>query len=1849
MTKPNQVFANRKTTRFLSGASTMAIIAAWAAPAMAQEGPGTIICPVDGDVVTCSGIVVEGFDSRGPRGTSRTTARRFIFRDAIIIPNILPPRAPIVIYQTENITIDIGAGTRIVDSPPGGFQSAAIGVSSSYSVNRDPSVRNTVLLNHAADTQVFDANGQGAIRIFFGGAITVNNTGKISVLRGFGSQNRDNDGILVNEVDSARVVNSGTIFLGPSSGTGTYNSASDYAIRIFRAEIASVTNTSTGVLTGQVNIYNAISQTILNDGEIIGSVVSSIDLNYDKTDVNFTNNGVIRGGVRLAGAGNQVVKFINNGLISSSAGSVYNSGLGTGSTNLEFRNRGTISGGINFSGGGDQSVIMDNTGILGGGMIYRFIAKSVQNTHKDTIALSNTSNIAVFTGTSSSQGVVGLGVLGSRFFDDNFGFTQITLTNSGNFANSGIMIDLTVAGGSFIAGFDGRITNSGNVKFIGVDVATYGAPNKGTIVVENTGSIVDKINVGANRLVSLTSSGSARGIITRQGFGTNLPYSFASNFDGSTTIRNSGDLTSTVGRASPAIFALATADIDIINSGKITVSGTTQDAAVDYVAFPANGIEIESASDLTLANSGAINVTAGEGVARFPGQAGAGIALREFSLDLDAALVTRALNDDFLDATYNQNKDFRSQYAISTTADITANGGNMFGIAGALGISKRIFHKEEIGNTGIFDEDRYLSAEGNGDKALQRFDNDLASLSLTIGARATVTGGTQRGSGVHMTGLGKVTLNNAGSIIGLGEIGTGAVNIGGLEFLNDFTSVTTPITAGKYMNLVDSLNTGTIRSGKGYGIWTETGSITNLINRGLISGGQDLTQGDKIAIRAARDSSIINDTGGTITGDIMLESAGSDTLLNRGMINGRVTLGGGDDTFTLGTGGNLPNVDGGTGTDRFAVNANMGTLRIVDIGAIPLTNFELFAKRGLGFATLTGTTTNPLFNVLNVEAGTLLVNTALSGSTATVAANAALGGTGSLGAVALANGATLTPGGDNVGAITMASLALANESRLRFDLGARNVVGGSTNDLIIVNGALILDGILDVVARPEFSNGIYRLINYTGALTDNGLVTGVVPTGTYVVQIAAAGQVNLVVSGIIGSTPNIQFWDGATTTADGTIGSGAGTWNRTSTNWTRTDGAINDEWGTNFAVFQGTGGTVAIDTAGIAATGLQFANTGYRIEGGVLTLTAPSTLRVGDGTAAGIHTTATIASVIAGSGGIDKTDFGTLVLTGANTYTGGTLVSGGVLSVSADNALGTAAGSVTLNGGTLRTTAAMTSARNINVVSGGGMLDLGANAVTLSGTLGGSGALIINSSNILTLSGNSATRAGATRLATGTMALSGSLGGTLTVASGATLTGTGTTGNLIVEGTVSPGNSPGILTVNGNLTFATGSTYQVELAASGPSDRINVSGTATLTGGRVAITAFDPELTYTTGSSYRFINATGGVIGQFAGLTETSAFLDFALTYDATGANIGVTVVRMFPEVARTFNQRGAANGLRDLSQAVGSDAFEVYRTILFLDKEPARAAFDATSGEIYAVALASMGRESSLLADRLSSRGFGASTEGWGLWGGAFGSDQRVKTDGNGARFGGDATGGNIGIDYRGANNRWAVGVSGGKSRGNISLDSRRSDADTDGWNLGGYARLGAGKAGFSGLASFVYADAEADITRNMTFGTLSRTTIARAKLSSTTADLELRYGLMRGSWAFGPVASVEYGTAKIGSFSEVGANSLDLTSAGDSQKATRTSLGGFANYQSERGTVDFSVRYATGGEDYSQLGLSMAGSPTAFAVRSSAGSGDAALVRLTGEYNLGQGWSAGGGISAAFGDKERAIAGSATVAYRF
>lgn len=137
-------------------------------------------------------------------------------------------------------------------------------------------------------------------------------------------------------------------------------------------------------------------------------------------------------------------------------------------------------------------------------------------------------------------------------------------------------------------------------------------------------------------------------------------------------------------------------------------------------------------------------------------------------------------------------------------------------------------------------------------------------------------------------------------------------------------------------------------------------------------------------------------------------------------------------------------------------------------------------------------------------------------------------------------------------------------------------------------------------------------------------------------------------------------WD--TTTGDSLVSGGNGNWNTTSTTWTADAGASNIAWpsvssGDDDAIFDGIGGTIAVQTAGVTANDVTFNVADYVLNGGFLLLdgAAPKIIATAD---------ATINTTLAGSNGLVKSGAGILTLTAANTYTGNTTVEQGSLILS---------------------------------------------------------------------------------------------------------------------------------------------------------------------------------------------------------------------------------------------------------------------------------------------------------------------------------------------------------------------------------------------------------------------------------------------------------------------------------------------------------------------------------------------------------------------------------------------------------
>jgi fibronectin-binding autotransporter adhesin len=598
-----------------------------------------------------------------------------------------------------------------------------------------------------------------------------------------------------------------------------------------------------------------------------------------------------------------------------------------------------------------------------------------------------------------------------------------------------------------------------------------------------------------------------------------------------------------------------------------------------------------------------------------------------------------------------------------------------------------------------------------------------------------------------------------------------------------------------------------------------TGGLTKIGAGTLVLSGENSFEGattvsaGTLALNGG--SSLADDAGLTIAADATVSLGDADETVGSLAGAGSLALG----THSLTAGG-----DDSSSTYSGAVS---GTGDLV--------------KAGTGTLTLTGASS--LAGTLDVSGGAVDLAGSVAGD-ADVADGATLRGSGSVaGTVTVQDGGTLV--GVQGSGLTLGGLSLAAGATVDVTLGAATDGGVFT-----VNGDVTLDGTLDVTGTTGFGVGVYSFISYTGTLTDNGMTVASLGTGTFGgVQTSIAGEVNLVVED---ANVPILFWNGTTTNSAQTVEGGDGTWTSgSSSNWSNASGTVAQAWNGGFAVFQGEAGTVTVDDASgdVGVTGLQFVTSGYVVTGDTITLTGdgPATIRVGDGTEAGAATVATIDSVIAGTAGLEKTDHGTLVLSGENTYSGGTTISGGTLQVSADGNLGDQSGGVSLDGGTLAATASFTSGRSVTVTGAAAFYTAADATLTLAGDISGTGGLTKTGDGTLILTADT--------IYAGTTTISE---GTLQIGDG------GTTGSI-----------SGDIVNNANLVFNRSDSYTI-------AGNITGSGTLTLSGGgtaqfsasysgEVKLAGATVELVAETTTTADFVIGDGGVLGGSATIGSLTA------------------------------------------------------------------------------------------------------------------------------------------------------------------------------------------------------------------------------------------------------------------------------------------------------------------------------------------------------------------------------------------
>ncbi len=754
----------------------------------------------------------------------------------------------------------------------------------------------------------------------------------------------------------------------------------------------------------------------------------------------------------------------------------------------------------------------------------------------------------------------------------------------------------------------------------------------------------------------------------------------------------------------------------------------------------------------------------------------------------------------------------------------------------------------------------------NGGNAGSLIQNGTGKITLT--ADNTYTGGTTIAAGTLQLGNGGASGSVAGNIL---DNATIAVNrsdtftlgntISGSGALQQIGTGATILTANNTYAGTTTISSGILQLGNGGASGSVAGNIVDN------------------AILAVKRSDIFT-LGSTISGSGALQQTGTGTtiLTANNTYAGSTTILSG--ILQLGDGGASGSVAG-----NIVANATLAVNRSdVFTLANTISGNGAFQQNGTGTTILTND--NSGFTGLTfVNSGKLIVgSTAKIGGTMLVFASGTLGGSGTvLGDTTIAGNLSA---GNSPGTLTFgASLTLLGTSHSVFELNSAGIVGGPTNDRVIVGTNLGLGGTLDANVA---SAGYYRLFDYNGTLTGHFAatnVTGFAATSSQVIT-DVAHQVNL---RVLGAGQQMQFWDGSDQAGNGVVDGGAGTWNASNANWTGAPGQadINDRWRSSVGVFAGAaGGAVTVVGTQFFDT-LQFSTNGYALSGGALAI-APAAGATGTLTVdAGI--TATIGTVLQNGGtgnALLKAGAGTLILTGDNTYTGGTTISAGTLQLGNGGTTGSIVGDVVDNG-----IFAINHSNALvfnGVISGSGQFQqLGAGTTTLTALESYTGVTTISAGTLaLTGAGNIASSSGV--IANGTFDISGvaaagtsikTLSGSGSVALGAkTLTLTNASDNF--AGSI--GGAGGVTLGAGTQTLSGNNAYTGVTTIAGGTLALAASGSIASSSGVVDNATFDIAGT-TSGTSIKTLSGSGVVALGARTLTLTNASGNFAGVIGGTG------------------------------------------------------------------------------------------------------------------------------------------------------------------------------------------------------------------------------------------------------------------------------------------------------------------------------------------------------------------------------
>ncbi len=1044
---------------------------------------------------------------------------------------------------------------------------------------------------------------------------------------------------------------------------------------------------------------------------------------------------------------------------------------------------------------------------------------------------------------------------GATFDMNNFSDTVGSLAGSGNVTLGSAT--LTAGGNGTSTTYSGVVSGTGGLTKAGAGVMTLSGANTytgatrisgGTLRASGGNAIADASAVtlanvaGASldltndeTIGNLSSGGATGGNVT---LNTNT---LTVNQAGTTTY--SGAISGTGGLVKNGAGALTLSGVNSYSGQTLLNAGT--------LAAGANNVFGNSTN--LVVNGGTLSMTTRSDTV-------AGVQLLAGSITGTSGILTSTSNYDLQSGTITAALSGTVALNKSTGGTVLLSGANAY--AGATNINAGTLR---LGAAARIADASATTVAGGATFDLNNFAETVGSIAgagtislgsgrLTAGGNGTSTtysgaiGGT---GGLTKTGAGVLTLSGANTYTGATTINGGTLRAAGGNAIADASQVTLANTAGATLDLANDEAIGNLSGGG-----TTGGNVT--------------LNGNTLTVNAA--------AGTTYAGLL----SGSGGLTKQGVASLRLS---GLNTYTGAT-----TVTAGTlalGANNVLAN---GTQVVVNGGTLALTTRrDTVAGVQLQSGSITGTT-GVLTSATDFDLQSGTVTGVLGGA---VALNKSTGGT------VLLSGANTYTGATNINSGT---LRLGAASRIA-DTSAVTVASGALFDLnsfAETVGSVAGGGDITLGSATLTAGGNGASTTYSGALSGTG---GLTKTGAGVMTLSgantysgvttiSAGTLRASGGNAIGNGSQVMLANVATASLDltsdeaiGNLSGGGTTGGRVTLNGNTL--TVNESGATTYSgVMSGTGGLTkegagALTLAGVntftgpvtinggsvaLSGGSALADTGaVALNGGALQVSSAETIggfsgapgttvTLGAGLTFGDATDTTVASTIGGASTLTKRGAGTVVLTGANTYSGATNINAGVLVASNSTALGTtAAGTTVANGAQLQIAGVNVGAEALTL---NGVGPTGAGSLTGVGTASLGGAITLatsstigvpNVGNSLVLNGTVNGARALTQTGSGTLTFGGAVGNTTALTSFAN-TGGGTTA---IDGGLM--RTTGTQIYDGALVIGSPATLQTTNAAIAANGAVNASsGALTFVAGSGTVTMLNPLNDF---SSVGFTNA----------------------------------------------------------------------------------------------------------------------------------------------------------------------------------------------------------------------------------------------------------------------------------------------------------------------------------------------------------------------------------------------------------